>query len=115
MKIWLTLFIYFFTITCFAESPTSLSLLQKDALLSNCGRAVPTSDPSFCASFKAIAYCHCHDEHGMPPTACSDMHRLLQIMISTYGSLWNACSPAAQRDVPQQECYDDWNYYNSHC
>lgn len=85
------------------------------SLLGSCGHAVPHPHPNFCASFKAIAYCHCHDEHGMPPTACNDMNRILQIMIATYGNLWNACSSRAQNDVPQQECFDDWNFYINHC
>lgn len=117
MKTFLALLISLVSISCFAASTNSqqtISAIQMQAV--NCGHAVPTSDPTFCASFKAIAYCHCHDEHGMPSAACKDMNRILQVMTATYGSLWKACeNPRAQKDAPQQECFDDWTYYSAHC
>lgn len=118
MKKVLVFLMFFVNISCFAATNTQPSLaapLPEKMILQVCQRAVPTSDPAFCTSFKASAYCHCHDEHGMPPILCNDMGRLLQIMILTYGSLSNACSPRVQKDVPQQECIDDWNYYSAHC
>ena len=102
--------IFSFTAVAETQQPSS-TILQKV----ECGHAVPLTDPRFCASFKAIAYCHCHDEHGMPPKACSDMNYVYQILIATYGSLVNACSARGQHDVPPQECIDNWNFYTSHC
>lgn len=105
------------SISCFAlpaESPQTHSN-QTNMNMSDCGHAVPLSDPAFCNSFKSVAYCHCTVDHGMPPTACNDMNRLYQIMTTTYGSLWNACSPKVQHETSQQECVDDWNFYNSYC
>lgn len=96
--------IYFISFSCFAAINNA-----------SCGHAVPTSDPGFCDSFKSIAYCHCHDEHHMPAPLCSNMTLIYNVMISTYGSLWAACSTKVQQDVSQQECTDDWNFYNSHC
>lgn len=95
------------------QATQSLSSITEKALLARCEHAVPVSNPSFCNSFKSVAYCHCHDEHGMPPAACSDMNRIYEIMIATYHSLQGACS--AQHDSSQQECIDDWNFYRSHC
>src|SRR3990167_11019507 len=118
MKTFIMLFLFLVTLSCFAATDDfqqTPSFIQTESALFNCGRAVPPEDPTFCASFKAVAYCHCHDEHGMPPTTCSNMNQLLQVMIATYGNLWNACSHRAQKDVPQQECFDDWNFYTSHC
>ena len=113
MKKVLMLFLLLVNFSCYAD--TIPSDVQMNAALQTCGHAPPEGDPNFCSSFKSIAYCHCHDEHGMPPVICNDMNRLLQIMIATYGNLWDACSARAQKDVPQQECYDNWNYYMSHC
>jgi hypothetical protein len=118
MKIFFALLAYFISIHCFAVTPVSQHTLSTSFINpagSSCGRAVPTNDPGFCASFKSVAYCHCAVEHGMPGAICNDMNRLLQIMIATYGNLWNVCSPRVQHDAPQQECVDDWNFYTSHC
>jgi hypothetical protein len=110
MKAFLVLIISWASFSCFAASGT-----QTNFTAVNCGHAVPMTNPNFCQSFKAIAYCHCAVEHGMPPSTCNSMPRIKQILEATYGSLWNACSPRVQKDVPQQECYDNWNYYNAHC
>lgn len=115
MKKLIVLLISLISISCYA-APNDFPLLNnKTIITANCEKALPISNPAFCSSFKSVAYCHCAVEHGMPPTACNDMKRIYQIMVATYGSLWNACSPKVQKDVSQQECYDDWTFYNSHC
>jgi hypothetical protein len=107
MKKLLSLLLCIVSISCFASTtPISQAAV--------CPHALPTTNPGFCDSFKSVAYCHCRVEHGMPPSFCT-MDNLVDQMIKLYGSIWKACSPQAQRDVPQQECFDSWTYYNSHC
>jgi hypothetical protein len=115
MKNILTVLLCFVSISCFASTNKDTPLPNSSSgHFSTCGHATPISDPRFCASFKAVAYCNC-TQHGMPPMACHDMDRIRKMMIVIYGSLWNACSAAVQVDVPQQECADDWSYYATHC
>lgn len=77
-------------------------------LLACSGISLPTTDPSFCASFKQAAECNCRNL-GLPALFCSDPKRVYKLMVSTYGNLQTAC---AHQDITSvQECVDDWNCF----
>jgi hypothetical protein len=78
--------------------------------VSTCGKALPTSNPNFCPSFKAIAACHCQ-EAGLPGKNCQSMSFIYGAMIARYRTVERAC--AAQHDTSFQECLDDWSCYRS--
>lgn len=73
-----------------------------------CPQAVPASNPTFCASFKAVAACHCTSS-GLPSSMCNDMNAIYSRMISIFGSVQKAC--AYQKDTTTRICIDDWNCY----
>jgi hypothetical protein len=76
----------------------------------NCSQALPTDNPAFCASFKSVAECHCTSS-GLPPGMCQDMTTIYNRMVKIFGSQQKACE--YQKDVPTQQCMDDWNCYRS--
>ena len=76
----------------------------------HCPQALPTSDPSFCPSFKSIGECHC-TASGLPAGMCKDMNSIFNRMISVFGSIKRACE--YQKDTSTQMCIDDWNCYRS--
>lgn len=73
-----------------------------------CPQAVPTNSPSFCASYKSVAYCNCL-AHGMPSDKCADMNWIYTEMLVIYGTQDRACR--AQKETTPQICNDDWNCY----
>jgi hypothetical protein len=73
----------------------------------SCGVAVPTNDPSFCASFKGVAQCYCST--SLPIGMCGDMNQLVSRLKAVYGSLENACR--AQKFTTPVDCMDNWNCY----
>lgn len=74
-----------------------------------CGRALPHTQPDFCASFKAVALCHCKE--SLPARACTEMKPLYGRMIAIFGSLKKACE--IQKDTSPSMCEDDWKCYLS--
>jgi hypothetical protein len=74
----------------------------------NCAKALRSDDGKFCASFKAVAECHCTSS-GLPKSMCSDMESLYQRMLVVFETQQNACE--YQRDTHTQNCVDSWNCY----
>lgn len=74
----------------------------------DCGFALPTDHPGFCASFKEKATCYCvaRKDRPFPEAYCSNTKWLYGIMVSTYGSLAKACE--AQKETSVQDCIDNW-------
>lgn len=72
-----------------------------------CGPALPTDNPSFCASFKSVAQCYC--SNSLPAGMCTDMNQLVSRLMAVYGSLENACR--AQKYTTAVDCMDNWNCY----
>jgi hypothetical protein len=101
----ITLFLCMLSFNCFAAP---LIPSHQHSSFSTCPQAVGTTDPSFCGSFKDVAYCHCMEGIGSPE-ACSDMNQVHQFMLDYYGTLENACKN--QTDTDYQTCVDDWNCY----
>lgn len=99
MKWMLSLFLCAFSLSSFAATNYS-----------NCPQAAPTNDPSFCASFKSVASCHCV-ESGLPSGMCQNMNTIYNLMIARFGSIQKSCE--YQRDTSTQTCIDDWNCYRS--
>jgi hypothetical protein len=94
--------------SCFAN-PQHASPLPHS--FQTCDQAVPSTDPNFCGSFKAIADCHCL-ENGLPEETCGNMGEVYDFMLIYYKKLEIACYE--QRDiVDQQICIDDWNCYRN--
>lgn len=87
----------------------SLSSFAADSYL-QCMQALPASAPGFCASFKAVAACHC-EESGVPKPQCQNMNLIYQFMIARFGSVDRACE--YQRDTSKQVCMDDWSCYRT--
>jgi len=73
-----------------------------------CSRALPTDDPGFCASFKAVAICYCASS-GVPAGMCQDINALYNRMLVVFGSLQKACE--YQHHTSVQDCMDNWNCY----
>lgn len=73
-----------------------------------CTNALPTDNPTFCASFKTAAICYCTSS-GLPGVLCQDMNVLYARMISVFGSLQRACE--YQKYTTTQDCMDNWNCY----
>lgn len=79
---------------------------------SSCGKAVPTSDASFCSSFKSVAMCRCDESMKKPKGYCAtyiSMQQLYQMMITTFGNLDKACT--VQKDTGKVDCIDSWLCY----
>ena len=76
-----------------------------------CGQADPIDSPTFCATFKAVAKCHCSE--SLPDDMCDDMNMLYGFMLDMTpgGTLDEACS--MQSDTSVQNCIDDWNCYRN--
>ena len=91
MKKILVGFIYFFSISAFA-----------------CPMAVPTNNVNFCASFKAVATCHCTSS-GLPSGMCQDINALYNRMLIVFGSLQKACEYQHHTSTPI--CMDNWNCF----
>lgn len=87
----------------------------------DCAEAPPTSDPTFCPTFKAIAKCHCLADSGntIPEKQCEDMNIVYSRMVATFGSQERACQwqekSGSEIRVKYQICMDDWNYYRAYC
>lgn len=73
-----------------------------------CDSALPTDHENFCASFKAVAICHCISS-GVPSSMCQNMDTLYNRMITVFGSLQRACE--YQKHTTPQDCMDTWNCY----
>lgn len=73
-----------------------------------CPGAAATNDPSFCPTFETSARCHCV-EHGLPSSACQDVHKVYTRMLALYQTVQRAC--ASQHDTDLQTCIDDWTCY----
>ena len=67
-----------------------LSTMTCSVYSASCPRAQPSDSPGFCASFKAVAQCHCTSS-GLPVGMCNDMKLLYARMISIFGSVQRAC------------------------
>lgn len=91
-----------------AFGSSDLFKLTTETLSANCPHADPVSSGSFCASFKSVAECHCVAS-GLPAGMCKDMNAIYTRMLSVFGTQQKACE--YQKDVPPQECMDDWNCY----
>lgn len=83
-----------------------LYLISASALA--CDFAVPTDNPNFCPSFKAVAICHCTTS-GLPAGICQDVNALYNRMLAVFGSLKRACE--YQKFTTPQDCMDNWNCY----
>jgi len=94
----------FLIVCCFSTNAFSIPLGA------SCSPAVPTTDPNFCASFKASAACYC-ENWGLRRNMCQDMKTIQKRMRSIFGSIENAC--AYQKDTSPQICLDDWKCYFS--
>lgn len=94
------------SVSCFAE--TSFSS-YKDVMSRSCDHAIPDTDPGFCDSFNKVAICHCLET--VPAPGCQNANQIYDRMTakSAFGTQEAAC--AYQKDVPYQECMDDWNCY----
>jgi hypothetical protein len=110
MRIIITLCLCLLSFSCFAAAPSSRILAPTHAIVKTCEQAVPTTDPSFCPSFKSVASCHCY-EGGLSGEVCEDMGALYQFMLDYYKSLEEACRD--QTDTDYQTCVDDWNCYRN--
>ncbi len=77
----------------------------------NCPFADPVNKPTFCASFKSVAICHCSEK--LPSAFCQDMGAIYKRMTDVFGSQQKACEYQQNKPggVPVQECMDDWNCY----
>ena len=77
----------------------------------NCPFADPVNSPTFCASFKSVAACHCSG--SLPQGMCQDMKVIYKRMTDIFGSQLKACVYQQNKPggVPVQECMDDWNCY----
>lgn len=84
------------TSICFASPPTK------------CAEADETTKSTFCASFAAVATCHCLESH-VPSFACQNMNFLYNAMLAQYTTLERAC--ASQTYTKPQNCIDSWNCY----
>lgn len=73
-----------------------------------CSNALPTDNPGFCASFKAVAICYCTNS-GLPAGMCQDMNALYSRMMVVFGTLQRACE--YQKYTTPQDCMDNWNCY----
>ena len=107
MKKILTLCLFMLSFLSFTEISIAST---PHSSFNTCAQAVPTADPSFCPSFKAVADCHC-SENGLPEEVCGDMNALYQYMLDMFGSMESAC--AFQQDTDPQTCIDDWNCYRN--
>jgi hypothetical protein len=99
------------SINCFAVTPFQTQISQLNSMVNPvlaCGQAAATSDVNFCASFRAVAQCHCVSS-GLPAGICQDMNVLYSRMISIFGSVESAC--AYQKDTTVQNCINDWNCF----
>ena len=85
-----------------------LSTMTCSVYSASCPRAQPSDSPGFCASFKAVAQCHCTSS-GLPVGMCNDMKLLYARMISIFGSVQRACD--FQRDTTSADCVDSWHCY----
>lgn len=81
-------------------------------VFASCPKATPTSEPSFCETFKVAAQCHCANS-GLPAGMCRNMNLLYKRMMDTFGSLHRACE--FQHDTSVEECMNDWNFYRYSC
>jgi len=73
-----------------------------------CSYATPSSETTFCDSFKLAAECRCVAS-GLPKGMCSNMELLYSRMVSMFGSLERACQ--FQHDTSLEECMEDWQCY----
>jgi hypothetical protein len=99
---------FFFSLICIM----SISAFSYNAAAYTiCNRALPTDSPAFCKSFKEAASCYCKErkDRPFPAVYCENTSWLYGMMVSTYGTLSNACEN--QKETSKQDCIDNWNCY----
>lgn len=100
--------LFFFSISVFAASDVISQFLSSSPPPWCNPKASTSSAPDFCVTFPPAAICNC-ENHGMPPSFCSNMTNIYCSMLKTYGTLENACKN--QNVTDYAECVADWNCY----
>lgn len=103
-----------FTLILLLISFSSYAANVSSAMNPPIDNAPPTTDPAFCARFKAIAFEHCKVD-APKGTPCNNIALLYTLMMSKFGTLEKACSYAAQfgseKRTSAAQCVQDWNCY----
>lgn len=86
------------------------SLFSTLALANTCPTSSDTNQADFCTTFYSAASCRCSERQG-PPSICTDMHQLYNVLVSLFGSINVACSK--QHETSVQKCIDAWQCYIS--
>lgn len=94
--------------SCYAIDASQTQAQYLSATHHACPQATATTDPSFCASFRSAAQCHCTSS-GLPSGVCQNIQTIYSRMISIFGSIQRACE--YQRDTSVKTCIDDWNCF----
>lgn len=123
MKKFISVILCFLSVSCFAMSASnqaSISVISKGAMGADCAGAVPTSDPTFCASwqtagsFAAATDCNCEQVYHLSHAFCIDMQAVYADLVSPWNNdLKTACDH--QTTIKPDVCYADWTYYRTYC